>query len=80
MADVFLIDQGAYMSRFNVGGNNILAVNAARMVDDPKLRVAIEDLQDTLRDLEQQLVVANEDRPVRFARMFPSHWEASVSY
>jgi hypothetical protein len=80
MADVFMMDQGAFMSRFNVADNNILAINAARMVDDPKLRVAIEDLQATLRGLEVELEATNEARPVRFARMFPRHWEASVSY
>lgn len=80
MADVFLMDQASWTSRFNVGGNNILAVNAARMVDDPKLRLAIEDLQATLRTLEQELLATNEARPVRFARMLPRHWEASVSF
>lgn len=80
MADVFLMDQASYVSRFNVGGNNILAINAAREVDDPKLRVAIEDLQVTLRTLERELVERNRARPVRFARMFPSCWEASVSF
>lgn len=80
MADVFLVDQASFVSRFNVGGNNILAINAARMVDDPKLRVAIEDLQRTLRRLEEELVETNAARPVRFARMFPRHWEASISF
>lgn len=80
MADVFLIDQASYVSRFNVGGNNILAINAAREVDDPKLRMAIEDLQATLGALERELVERNRARPVRFARMFPSCWEASVSF
>lgn len=80
MADVFLMDQASFMSRFNVGGNNIVRINAAALVDDPKLRIAIEDLQATLAELETQLEAANERRPVRFARMFPRHWEASISY
>ena len=80
MADVFLMDQASWTSRFNVGGNNILAINAAREVDDPKLRLAIEDLQATLGTLEGELLTRNEGRPVRFARMLPRHWEASVSF
>jgi hypothetical protein len=80
MADVFLMDQASHMSRINVGGNNILAVNAAAVVDDPKLRLAVEDLQDTLRDLEEELVDRNQRRPVSFNRMLPRHWEASISF
>ncbi|MEO1063661.1 MAG: lipoxygenase family protein [Actinomycetota bacterium] len=79
-SDVFLMDQASFVSRFNVGGNNILAINAARLVDDPRLRDAIRDLQATLRDLEVELVDRNEERDVRFARMLPRHWEASISF
>jgi hypothetical protein len=80
MADVFLMDQASFVSRFNVGGNNILEINAARMVDDPRLRDAIVDLQDTLRRLQAELVERNAERAVRFARMLPRHWEASISF
>jgi hypothetical protein len=80
MADVFLMDQASYTTQFNVGGNNILAINAAKWVDDPRLRDAIVDLQDTLRVIEVKLQARNLDRPVRFARMLPSNWEASISF
>ena len=49
-------------------------------VDDPKLRDAILDLQRTLGSLEEELVARNTERPVRFGRMLPSNWEASVSF
>jgi hypothetical protein len=77
---VFLMDQASYTTQFNVGGNNILAINAAKWVDDPRLRDAIVDLQDTLRVIEVKLQARNLDRPVRFARMLPSNWEASISF
>ena len=80
MADVFLIDQASFVSRFNVGGNNLLDINAARFVNDPKLRIAIEDMQATLRDTEAELHRRNGTRDVRFARMLPSAWEASISF
>lgn len=80
MADVFLMDQASYTSRFNVGGNKISDINAARWVDDPKLVTAIEDLQRTLVGLEGRLVVQNAARTVRNGRMLPENWEASVSF
>jgi patatin-like phospholipase/acyl hydrolase len=80
MAEVFLADQASFVSRFNVGGNNILAVNAAKVVDDPKLREAIEDLQKELVLLQEELVARNAHRDVRFHRMLPRHWEASISF
>ena len=80
MADVFLIDQASFVSGFNVGGNNILAVNAAKVVDDPRLREAIEDLQTELLELQETLVERNRHRDVRFHRMLPRHWEASISF
>jgi hypothetical protein len=80
MADVFLLDQASFVSRFNVGGNNILSINAAKWVDDPKLHRAIVDLQNTLRTLEGQLLERNEHRAVQFGRMLPRHWEASISF
>ncbi len=80
MADVFLLDQASFVSRFNVGGNNLLTINPWRMVDDPKLQVALHELQTSLRTLQDDLVETNKDRPVRFARMFPGNWEASISF
>ena len=80
VAEVFLIDQASFVSGFNVGGNNILAVNAAKVVDDPRLREAIEDLQNELLELQHTLVERNRHRDVRFHRMLPRHWEASISF
>ena len=80
MADVFLMDQASHTSRFNVGGNNMMTLCAARWIDDPKLVRAVEDLQETLRGLEEQLVARNDGRTVRFSRMLPSNWEASISF
>lgn len=80
MADVFLMDQASYTSRFNVGGNKISDINASRWVDDPKLADAIVDLQTTLVRLEAQLVAHNDARAVRYSRMLPENWEASISF
>jgi hypothetical protein len=80
MADVFLIDQASFVSRFNVGGNKILDINAAKWVDDPRLRDAIIDLQNTLTTLDARLEVTNQNRKVRFARMLPRNFEASISF
>lgn len=80
MADVFLMEQASYTSRFNVGGNKILDITADRWVDDPKLSAAIIDLQSTLRRLEAELIERNDGRDVRFSRLLPSNWEASVSF
>lgn len=79
-ADVFLMDQASYVSRFNVAGNKMMTINAAKFIDDPKLRVTVEDLQSTLRDLEEELEARNRSRPVTFARMLPRNWEASISF
>ena len=80
MADVFLMDQASHTSRFNVGGNNIMELTAPRWIDDPKLVDAVEDLQSALSRLESQLVERNDNRAVRFSRMLPSNWEASISF
>ena len=80
MADVFLMDQASHTSRFNVGGNNIMGLTAPRWIDDPKLVDAVEDLQSALVRLEAQLVERNDTRAVRFSRMLPSNWEASISF
>lgn len=80
MADVFLMEQASYTSRFNVGGNKILDITAERWVDDPKLSTAIIDLQSTLQRLESELIERNNGRDVRFSRLLPSNWEASVSF
>ena len=80
MADVFLMDQATYASRFNVGGNNLLTITAARWVDEPRLIAAVEGLQADLTRLEASQAHRNSQRPVSFDRMRPSNWEASVSF
>lgn len=79
-ADVLLMDQASFVSTFNVAGNNLMTVNAARYVDDPRLREAIEELQATLRDLDKVLVERNNERTVPFKGMQPAMWEASISF
>lgn len=80
MADVFLMDQATYASRFNVGGNNLLKITAARWIDEPRLIAAVEGLQADLLDLETTLVDRNSRRSVSFGRLRPSNWEASVGF
>ena len=80
MNDVFLMDQASDASRFNVGGNNLLTLTPERWVDEPKLADAIRDLQQTLTQLDTELANENDGRPVRFGRMQPRHWEASISF
>lgn len=80
MADVFLMDQATYASRFNVGGNNLLTITAARWIDEPRLVAAVEELQTDLANLDNTLAHRNSERPVSFDRMRPSNWEASVSF
>jgi Lipoxygenase len=78
--DVFLMDQASYVSQFNVAGNNLMTINAARFVDDPKLRVAIEDLQAELGRLDRELAARNRHRTIPFDTMQPHKWEASISF
>jgi len=80
MEEVFLMDQASYVSRFNVGGNNLMKMNAARCINDPKLRDRIVDFQATLIELEHDLDGRNSGRAVSFARMLPRNWEASISF
>jgi len=80
MGDVFLMDQASDASRFNVGGNNLLEITPERWVDDPQLWAALRDLQDRLRSLDAEFDRRNDDREVRFGRMQPRHWEASISF
>lgn len=80
MSDVFLMDQASYTSSFNVGGNKLLSLTAARWIDDPKLVEVVEDLQSSLRLIEADLLDRNRERDVRFSRMLPSTWEASISF
>ena len=79
-ASVFLMEQASYVSSFNVTGNNLMTINAARYIDDPKLRIAIEDLQVTLRELDKVIAERNATRAIPFEMMRPSKWEASVSF
>jgi hypothetical protein len=80
MAEVFVMDQASFTSRFNVGGNNMLTIDPDIWIDDPKLSDAVKSLQEALGVLNAELEVTNNDRPVRFARMQPSNWEASISF
>lgn len=79
-ADVFLMDQASFVSTLNVAGNNLMTVNAARYVDDPRLRRTIEHLQADLRELDAELTKVNAGRAVPFTTMQPRKWEASISY
>ena len=78
--EVFLIEQAAYTSRFNVGGNSMLRVNGDRYTDDPKLQRCILELQRELQEIDEQLSAANSDRPIKFTGMMPRRWEASISF
>ena len=79
-ASVFLMEQASFVSSFNVTGNSLMTINAARYIDDPKLRIAIEDLQLTLRELDKEIAARNATRTIPFEMMRPSKWEASVSF
>lgn len=79
-ADVLLMDQATYVSRFNVAGNNLMTVNANRYVDDPRLRDAIIELQQRLADAEEALVARNAKRDIPFLNLEPSRFEASISF
>ena len=80
MNDVFLMDQASDASRFNVGGNNLLQLTPERWIDEPRLAEAVHKLQDSLRSLDRELDERNDARAVRFARMQPRNWEASISF
>lgn len=80
MNEVFLMDQAAYVTKFNVAGNKMMTMNPARFIDDPKLLEGITDLQKELRDLDAKLAAVRPDEPVPFSMMRPSRWEASISF
>ena len=80
MNDVFLMDQASDASRFNVGGNNLLRITPERWIDEPRLAEAVRDLQDRLTSLDRELDERNDAREVRFGRMQPRYWEASISF
>ena len=80
MNDVFLMDQASDASRFNVGGNNLMSLTPERWVDEPRLSEALHDLQNSLRQLDDELDERNAARSVRFGRMQPRNWEASISF
>lgn len=79
-ADVLLMDQATYVSRFNVAGNNLMTIPAARYIDDPRLRVAVERLQERLRTIDAELTERNARRPIPFLTMEPKKFEASISF
>ncbi len=80
MNDVFLMDQATDASRFNVGGNNLMGLTPERWIDEPRLSAAVRDLQRSLRELDRELAERNDARDVRFGRMQPHNWEASISF
>jgi len=79
-ASVLLMDQATFVSRFNVAGNNLMKINAARYIDDPKLVLAVTELQDTLKVLDAQIAARNVERDRPFETMLPRKWEASISF
>ncbi len=79
-ADVFLMEQASFVSRFNVAGNNLQTINAARHVDDPRLRRAIEDLQSEMIEAGRVIAERNATRAIPFRGMEPHRWETSISY
>lgn len=79
-ASVLLMDQATFVSRFNVAGNNLLNINAARYIDDPKLVLAVTELQDTLKVLDAEIAARNAHRDIPFETMLPRKWEASISF
>lgn len=79
-ADVLLMDQATYVSRFNVAGNNLMEIPAARFVDDPRLLSAIQKLQLELGRVDQQLAERNLERAIPFLNLQPRKFEASISF
>ena len=80
MADIFLLDQGAFAGRFNVGGNNMMTVSVDKLVDDPSLRQAMSRFQGQLRALDERFEQRNQEREIPFLRMMPRKWEISISF
>lgn len=80
MNDVFLMDQASDASRFNVGGNNLIGLTPERWIDEPRLSEALRDLQQALRTIDAEFDERNAKRSVRFGRMQPRNWEASISF
>ncbi len=80
MADIFLLEQGAFAGRFNVGGNSMMNLPVDRMVRDPGLRQAMAGFQTQLRALDSELERRNQTRDIPFLRMMPRKWEVSISF
>jgi hypothetical protein len=79
-ASVLLMQQATFVSRYNVNGNNLMTINAARYIDDPKLVLAVTELQDTLKVLDAEIAARNAHRDIPFETMLPRKWEASISF
>ncbi|MEM7093418.1 MAG: lipoxygenase family protein [Actinomycetota bacterium] len=79
-ADVFLMDQATYVSRFNVAGNNLMSMPVARYVDDPRLRDAIIGLQRDLTRVQGEIETINAARDIPFLNIEPKKFEASISF
>ncbi len=80
MNDVFLMDQASAASQYHVGGNNLLGLTPERWIDEPRLVAAVKELQRSLAELDVELDARNDERAVRFGRMQPRYWEASISF
>ena len=79
-ADVFLMDQATFVSKFNVLGNNLMTIRTPRFADDPRLCRVVAELQRSLLELDQKLSRINANREVPFRAMQPHKWEASISF
>lgn len=80
MSDVFLLDQGAFAGRFNVGGNAMMTLPIDELVENAGLRQAVAGFQAQLRELDQRLETRNSKRRIPFLRMMPRKWEMSISF
>lgn len=79
-ADVFLIEQGAWIGRWEIAGNVLLDLDPDKVIEDPGFRKALRGFQSALRTLESGLVERNKKRKIPFHRMLPHRWQASISF
>ncbi len=79
-ADVYLMDQATYVSRFNVGGNNLTKIEPAAYIDDPRLRESVRELQNELERINLVIKARNAARDIPLESMEPDRFEASISF